>query len=297
MALEVKSYSCVQKREKENSGNIIMAKTFLFVKDKNENEVTCVYEYNEGRFATERALLDMVLIEKRNLERLYPRSKFLIEQVSGPDITSVTKMFPETVGRTNVEDLKEKIIRTDISRYTEASHTYYIEEDGADRVISKHIVEGGTTPLSIIEREIWAVGRDLRVQNYGDLKIKASTPAPNEIRVNLIRDLGGKFVLGLNLWPPVEKGERRKISLEYTWIGLWDPLRKEGQDSGLVIVGVDTEHFEINILLPPGMDGQLMRDQEIGDLVSLVEDGRNKLIWRVLNAPPGVYSYKVKKLS
>lgn len=272
-----------------------MTKTFLFVKDINTNDVVSVYEYDEELFASQKALLDSILAEKRNLERLFPASRFLIEQASGEDVTSIAKMFPDIVGQSNINKLK--IISPSISRYESSSYTYFIEDDGEDKIIEKHIIEGGTIPISLIQKQIGVIGGALDVRDFSNLELKASTPEPNAIKLTLLGRPGSNFYLAVNLWPPVEAGEKREFSFEYRWRGMWEPFRKEGYDQGSLDIGTVTTSLRINIVLPLETNAEMLREAEIGDIKVTIKENRKMLMWHVQNAPPGRYSYSLRKIA
>ncbi len=270
-----------------------MTKTFLFLKTKQTDEIVCVYAFDESKFSGKEELLHAVLAEKRNIEHLFSPADYQIEQVSGYDLSSVSTLFPEVFGRTNVEELAEKIIQVDISEYVEFSLKYYIETDGRDRIIHRGVIRGGTIPISFIRREIGVTGDAEHQTSFTALELQARTSGDHQIRVQELGRKGNLFLLGLYLWPPVQAGDSREYTLEHTWRGMWNPFRKTGKDQGSVGIGVSVKRLEIAVVLPPGVSGTMKRDGQVGELLTHSEGDRSVLIWRILQAPPGRFNFEV----
>lgn len=267
--------------------------TYLFLKTKKTDEIVCVYAFDESRFGSKEGLLRAVLAEKRNIEQLFPPADYQIEQVSGYDLSSVSRLFPEILGRTNVEELAEKIIPVDISEYVEFSLKYYIEADGRDRIIHRGVIKGGTIPISFIRRHIGVIGDAEHQKNFKDLELKATTSGDNQIRFQELGRWGSSFLLGLYLWPPVQAGDSREYTVDHIWKGMWKPFRETGKDQGSVDIGVSVKRLEIGVVLPPGISGTMKGYGKVGELLTESEGDRSVLIWRILQAPPGRFNFEV----
>jgi hypothetical protein len=75
---------------------------------------------------------------------------------------------------------------------------------------------------------------------------------------------------------------------------MWEPLRLNGEDAGLVTLSVqETDRLEIEFVLPAGTkDVQLIGDPQVGTIEVTEAEGMT-LRWITAPAAPGPYSYRL----
>jgi hypothetical protein len=115
-------------------------------------------------------------------------------------------------------------------------------------------------------------------------------------------DAGTARLRGIVFFVPPAAG-RLEWSTEYTWGGLWEPLRKEGRDVGRLIVSPHITSCTEIFLFPEGaQDVKLTVDSPSGlvpDVMSSIENGRQVVTWRVpaVTTEEVTYDYTVSARS
>lgn len=114
---------------------------------------------------------------------------------------------------------------------------------------------------------------------------------PRELRAHLKVD------------PPIQPDEVRELIIHGRWRGLWNPLRKHGQDVGYLNFKPSCDLLQIIVLFPPGIATHEVKFEPeassagIGRIQFEFKEDQKRLaaVWEINNPKPGTeYDFKVE---
>jgi len=113
-----------------------------------------------------------------------------------------------------------------------------------------------------------------------------------------LKDRSPRMLTGrLFFIPHVRPSESREVTISYSWLGTWKPLREKGKDRGEFAIHQKAKHFELRIILAKELGGARFVDlsgQGITEHAEVNEDGQQILICRGANVESQHVSYVVE---
>src|SRR5262249_30668040 len=147
----------------------------------------------------------------------YAAPRYSITEARGPDLWTVLQGFPELGGT-------RRTVPIDLWRHHLTRYRYTIGRTAdSDRVDVSYTIESLNVPIGYLTDAIGATVDSKPPKRLDDLALTAATDASCDVRVVQLDTRNSRVMtIGIHLWPPVEPGSIRSVSLGYRWPEMWD---------------------------------------------------------------------------
>lgn len=273
-------------------------KTYFFVRERKSGKIIQILEFDPTMFSDISEFYKDLSERQKMIFSMYPPDEFDLSEGTGEDMTDLMEAFPEFRGSEALETVRKKLTPFEPGAYEELIIRYQVAPNEEDRVQIKAVVAAAKIPITKLGRRLSSTGGGGKVNSVEELQITARTDEGKQVEVSSFVS-EGDAVITVHLWPPVRDGEVRRVEIEYLWSGIWNPLRTDGSDCGIEVLGRPARFMEIAITVPKALGDVEFRSRkpDVGTVVksSGEQNGGTTLAWQVPNATPGRYSYDIAR--